>query len=144
MSSGAISDRVLRNPQPVIKLWLMIKLAAALLLAAAACGDDAHPYPTVTFHERTADGRTVATFGGYAGDVCEAIAAAACDSQRCILEYFARCNPIGRDGVIAYTSVDRWDAAWSTCLAAASASAAAGYAGKDAIGGCDPLTPFWR
>lgn len=122
----------------------MIKLAAAMLLAAAACGDDANPYPTVTFHDRTVDGRAVVTYGAYAGDVCEAIAAAACESQRCNLEYFARCNPIGRDGVIAYTRLVRWDDAWAVCLDAAARAAGAGYTGKDAIAACAPLAPFWR
>lgn len=139
-----MKDGPLRNSQPVIKLWPMIKLAALVLaVAAAACGDDASPYPTATFHERTADGREVVTYGAFAGDVCEAIAAAACTSQRCTLEYFARCNPIGRDGVIAYTTIGAWDAAWSTCLDA-TARAGDTYDGRLQIRGCESLAPFWR
>lgn len=115
---------------------LTIVLAASL---AAACGDNADGYPT---HERRQpDGRT--TWGARVGDVCEAIAIAACDTQRCQLEYFARCNPYGSDGLVEGASLEAWDDAWSVCLAGA-ADVGALFSGKVQVDGCARLTPYWQ
>lgn len=117
---------------------LTAALLATLAASAVACGDNADGYPT---HERRqSDGKT--TWGARIGDVCEAIVIAACESQRCQLEYFARCNPHGGDGLVEATTLELWDDLWAGCLDGA--AGLVGFTGKTQVPGCERLTPYWR
>jgi hypothetical protein len=118
-------------------------LTAALILATAlaACTDDGPAYPTDIRHVNH-NGRDAALYGAEIGDVCEVVGAAACTSDRCRLEHYARCNPLGASGRIEAPALESWDELWTDCLAAADRQGAT-YSGQHQIAGCERLTPFW-
>ena len=118
-------------------------LTAALILTAvlAACTDGGPRYPTEVRHVMH-DGRDVALYGASTGDVCEAVGAAACATDRCKLEHYARCNPVGAGGLVEAPALEPWDELWRVCLDAAEREGAT-YSGKRQLAACATLTPFW-
>jgi hypothetical protein len=136
----------LRDPQVTRTLWITmnvihILILALLALSAAACGDDANPYPTEARQTRLADGSIVEVYGATTGDVCEAMADIACDTGRCRLDFYARCNPSARGGLVEVAQLELWDKLWSDCLA--TVERLDGYRGLVQPAGCERLTPFW-
>lgn len=121
------------------KTTILITILAAALGACTTADTDA--YPTIAFNRTFADGRTIVVYGAYSSDVCQTIADAACESERCRLEFFARCNPLGRDGIIESPTLEGWDALWAPCLS--SAADLTDYTGEKQLARCATLTPFW-
>lgn len=121
--------------------WIVL-ICLLILFCLISCTTPAQRYPTETFHRTTADGRAIVMYGAPYAEVCVAIGEVACDgNDRCELEFFARCNPLGRDGIVETPTLVRWDATWAACLGAARAFV--NYRGRTKIPACAELTPGW-
>lgn len=109
----------------------------ALLVTAALAACTAEPaYPTEIRRVPHA-GKVAELYGAPIGAVCEAIAAAACESSVCSAGFMSRCSPPGITGRVEATTREGWDELWTDCFAGLE------YDGATAPASCTPLLLVW-
>lgn len=114
--------------------------AATLLVITTLAACTAEPaYPTEVRRVPRPGGKIAELYGAPVADVCEAIADAACAGATCRGEFISRCDR--RTGRIEATTLEGWDALWSTCLAGV--AELDGYTGTEQPAACVLLTPNW-